>query len=398
MKIYLDSFIRSVPDFPKKGIVFKDITPLLADKDALVAAADQLAEPYKGKGVKIVAGVESRGFILGPMVAERLGAGFVLIRKPGKLPAATISESYELEYGTDTIEIHADAVKPGQKVLMIDDLLATGGTMAAACRLIEKLGGSIVGVAFLIELCFLNGRGKLSDYGVHSLIKIAEEFDGSTAKKYKVHRVSAKPPLTGDVAGTVWQNAEVAKISEFPWYKSGDRQGTEVRVLYDKKAIYLQFICEDKHISSAVTELNGLVCVDSCVEFFASPHPGKLDYFNFEANCCGVVHFGYGPIPKVRNLITPELASKIQIATSINTPTKEESPDDNGWWLAVAIPFDVLREFTGLAEAPKAGTVWRGNFYRCGGKTDDQFACWSPVVYERPNFHAPDQFGELLFD
>lgn len=175
MKMDLASFIRDIPDFPKEGIVFKDITTLLADRDALTAAADQLAEPYKGKGVEIVTGVESRGFILGPMVAERLGAGFVLIRKPGKLPAATISESYELEYGTDTIEVHADAIKPGQKVLMMDDLLATGGTMAAACRLIEKLGGDIVGVAFLIELCFLGGRDKLTDYEVYSIIKVSGE-------------------------------------------------------------------------------------------------------------------------------------------------------------------------------------------------------------------------------
>jgi adenine phosphoribosyltransferase len=170
--IDLERYIRDVPDFPKKGIIFKDITPLLGDYEALCATVRKLAEPYLDKGVQLVAGVESRGFIFGAAVAERLRAGFVPIRKPGKLPAETISESYELEYGSDSIEIHADAVPPGAKVLMVDDLLATGGTMAAACRLVEKLGGQIVGVAFVIELCFLNGREKLAGYDVASLIKV----------------------------------------------------------------------------------------------------------------------------------------------------------------------------------------------------------------------------------
>ena len=173
----LERYIRDVPDFPKKGIIFKDITPLLGDIAALREAARQLAGPYDSAGVETVTGVESRGFIFGAMVADLLGAGFVPIRKPGKLPAETVSESYELEYGSDSIEIHADAVKPGQKVLMVDDLLATGGTMAAACRLVKKLGGDIVGVAFVIELCFLSGRQELEplDVAVHSLIKVEKQ-------------------------------------------------------------------------------------------------------------------------------------------------------------------------------------------------------------------------------
>jgi adenine phosphoribosyltransferase len=171
----LEEFIRDVPDFPKKGIIFKDITPLLGDADALRSAVRQLARPFEGKGVQVVTGIESRGFIFGSLVAQKLKAGFVPIRKPGKLPAATISESYSLEYGTDTVQIHADAIRPGQKVLMIDDLLATGGTMAAACRLVEKLGGQIVAVAFVIELCFLNGRSKLAGRDVHTLIRVAGE-------------------------------------------------------------------------------------------------------------------------------------------------------------------------------------------------------------------------------
>ena len=168
----LESFVRDVPDFPKPGIVFKDITPLLADKAALPEACSRLAEPFAGLGVEVVAGIESRGFLFGVPVAERLDCGFVPIRKPGKLPAETVSQSYELEYGTDTIEIHADAIRQGGKVLMVDDLLATGGTMAAACELVERLGGEIIGVAFVIELGFLNGREKLARRDVRSLIRV----------------------------------------------------------------------------------------------------------------------------------------------------------------------------------------------------------------------------------
>ena len=173
--IDLEKHIRDVPDFPKPGIIFKDITPLLSDPAALRESVNQLAAPYESAGVELVAGVESRGFIFGSLVADHLGAGFVPIRKPGKLPAETIAESYELEYGTDTVEIHADAIRPGQTVLMVDDLLATGGTMAAACRLVEKLGGRILGPAFVIELCFLAGRQKLNGYDVHALIQVAGE-------------------------------------------------------------------------------------------------------------------------------------------------------------------------------------------------------------------------------
>ena len=173
----IEEFIRDVPDFPKPGIVFKDITPLLGDIEALRLCIKQLADPYRNSGVELVTGVESRGFIFGSMLADELGVGFVPIRKPGKLPAETISESYELEYGTDTIEIHADAISPGQKVLMADDLIATGGTVEAACKLVKRLGGDIVGAVFVIELSFLPGRAKLDALGVetHSLIDVAGE-------------------------------------------------------------------------------------------------------------------------------------------------------------------------------------------------------------------------------
>ena len=166
----LRRLIRSIPDFPKAGIVFRDITTLLLDAGALRETVRQMADAFRDDRVDLVAAVESRGFIFGAAVAVELGVGFVPIRKPGKLPAETTSETYELEYGTDTVEIHTDAVRPGQRILMVDDLLATGGTMAAACRLVETLGGAVVGIALLIELEFLNGRSRLGDYRVVSLV------------------------------------------------------------------------------------------------------------------------------------------------------------------------------------------------------------------------------------
>ena len=167
----LKKLIRDVPDFPKKGIIFKDITPLLQDPKGLRTAVEVISQHYKNKKIDIVVGAEARGFILAPTIAFNLGAGFVPIRKPGKLPYKKISESYSLEYGTDTLEMHKDGIKKGQHVLMVDDLLATGGTMAACCKMVESLGGNIAGCTFLIELAFLNGRNALSKYDVFSVIK-----------------------------------------------------------------------------------------------------------------------------------------------------------------------------------------------------------------------------------
>jgi len=171
----LEKLIRDVPDFPKKGIIFKDITTLLKNPQGLNEASGILENFVKGKQITKIVGIESRGFIFGGILANKLGIGFVPIRKPGKLPAETISESYSLEYGTDTIEIHKDAIEKGDRVLLHDDLLATGGTMEAACKLIEKLGGEVVQIYFLIELNFLNGRDKLKGYDVQSLIKYDAE-------------------------------------------------------------------------------------------------------------------------------------------------------------------------------------------------------------------------------
>ena len=167
----IERFIRDVPDFPKPGILFKDITPLLQSPEGLKASIDGLSALVDPGSYDVVCGVESRGFIFGTALAHALGKGFIPIRKPGKLPSATASESYDLEYGTDTIEIHTDAVAPGQRVLMVDDLLATGGTMEAALKLVRKIGGEPVACAFVIELLFLDGRARL-DAPSHSLLQV----------------------------------------------------------------------------------------------------------------------------------------------------------------------------------------------------------------------------------
>jgi len=167
----LADYIRNIPDFPKPGIIFRDITTLLKDAGALKSTINSLHDRYSNSKIDKVICIESRGFILGSALAVSLGAGFVPIRKKGKLPAAVIEEPYALEYGTDIIEIHKDAVKPGERVLLHDDLLATGGTMCAAIKLVEKLQAEVVGVSFLIELSYLQGRKQLKDYDVFSLVK-----------------------------------------------------------------------------------------------------------------------------------------------------------------------------------------------------------------------------------
>lgn len=170
-RVDLKKYIREVADWPKKGILFRDITPLLAEPKAFQAAINALAADFAGAGIQYVVGVEARGFIFGSAVAEKLNAGFVPIRKKGKLPFKTVSITYDLEYGTDTLEVHRDAITAGAKVLMVDDLLATGGTMSGACKLIEKIGGQIAGISFLIELTELDGIKKLAGYKVRSIIR-----------------------------------------------------------------------------------------------------------------------------------------------------------------------------------------------------------------------------------
>ena len=165
------SFIRDVPNFPKDGIIFKDITPLLQSPEMLNKTTEALVQLVNGQKIDKVVGIESRGFIFGPLLASKLNAGFVPIRKPGKLPSTTLSETYDLEYGTDTLEIHTDSIQKGDMVLIHDDVLATGGTASAACKLVEKLGGTIVQCNFLIEITFLEGVSKIEDYEAKSLLK-----------------------------------------------------------------------------------------------------------------------------------------------------------------------------------------------------------------------------------
>jgi adenine phosphoribosyltransferase len=170
VEVDLAALVRDIPDFPKPGIVFKDITPLLADPAAFRHIVDGLSAPFAGAGISKVVGVEARGFIVAAPVADRLGAGFVPVRKPGKLPWSIEALEYELEYGTDLLEIHKDAVVEGERVLLLDDVLATGGTAAAAARLIERLGGEVVGLGFIIELGFLGGAAKLDGRPHHALL------------------------------------------------------------------------------------------------------------------------------------------------------------------------------------------------------------------------------------
>lgn len=167
---WLRAHIRDIPDSPRPGVVFRDITPLLGDPQTFAFAIDNLAAPFSGAGVRKVLGIEARGFVVAAPLARRFNAGFVPVRKPGKLPAAVEAEDYELEYGTDRLEIHRDAIEPGERVVICDDVLATGGTAAAALRLVERLGGEVVGLSFLIELAFLGGREKLGATELHALV------------------------------------------------------------------------------------------------------------------------------------------------------------------------------------------------------------------------------------
>jgi adenine phosphoribosyltransferase len=171
MKSHLEHLIREIPDFPKPGIIFKDITPLLADAAGLALAVELMANPFRKSHIDIVVGAESRGFIFGTAIAQSLNAGFVPVRKPGKLPSRKSAKTYALEYGEDTLEMHADALSNHHRILMVDDLLATGGTMKACCDLVEELGGQIVGISVLIELTLLNGRQRVAPHEVSAVLR-----------------------------------------------------------------------------------------------------------------------------------------------------------------------------------------------------------------------------------
>lgn len=215
---------------------------------------------------------------------------------------------------------------------------------------------------------------------------------------YQINRAAGDIPFTGAVAGTPWASAQTMLIDNFPWFKGGQKQATQVRILYDDQNLYLQFLCEDKHIFAQYTEHNGPVCLDSCVEAFIMVDPTNgPGYFNLEINCCGHIHMGYGVQRADRTLMDEKTARRMTIKTSIASDTKLESPDDNGWWVAAKLPLALLREFTGKTIAPHAGTIWKANFYRCGGKTDDQFAAWNTLACPNPDFHRPEYFGDLKF-
>jgi len=218
----------------------------------------------------------------------------------------------------------------------------------------------------------------------------------SEPKTYRVRRAPGAVRLACD--DPAWSAADRMLIDEYPWYAGGAKQETDVALLYDDEAVYVLFVCEDRHICSVETRPNGDVYKDSCVEFFANPAPAAGGgYFNFEANCCGVVHLGFGEGRGNRRLADEGVHARIQVATSIPTDTKDESPNDDGWWLAAKLPFETLSEFAGVQVKPAAGDAWRANFYRCGGKTDGQYACWNPITVQRPDFHRPECFGTLEF-
>ena len=218
-------------------------------------------------------------------------------------------------------------------------------------------------------------------------------------RTYRIKRATRTPALSGEVKGTAWQSAEALAVDNWPWYVGGDKQPTEIRVLYDDRAIYVQFQCVDRHIYSRTTELNGPVYKDSCAEFFAGTDPDAgPEYFNFEANCCGVFHLGFGSGRHDRRLITPELASRVEVASSERGPIRDEKPDDSHWWVAARLPLDVLSEFTGRTVAPKPGDQWRANFYRIGGRLDGQYACWSLIELPTPDYHRPEFFGQVVIE
>jgi hypothetical protein len=212
-------------------------------------------------------------------------------------------------------------------------------------------------------------------------------------REYTVEYAAEAPPLTGDPEGP-WADANVIDIDRWPWDTGLDRQATTARVLYDEAALTLQYRCADTHIQASATELNGPVWEDSCVEFFASPRPDRPHYFNFEGNCCGTFLMGYAP-DRDRTHVTPEVATEVSVATSVPGPTTEPAPDDDGWWLAVRLPYAALSALTGETVAPESGDRWRANCYRIGGGTEH--AAWNPIDAPEPDFHRPEDFATFRF-
>lgn len=213
---------------------------------------------------------------------------------------------------------------------------------------------------------------------------------------YALARAHGNIPLSADPQTGPWKELDSIRIEQFPWYTDGEKQRTVVTACYDPNNIHILFDCEDSHIGAFAREANGAVCQDSCVEFFASP-PGKPHYFNLEMNCCGDIHLGYGPMRLERKLAPPSLIEQIGVTTTVDERPKQEYPDDDGWVLQVKLPFKVINQLTHREITPEAGTQWQANFYRCGGFTDPQHACWSPIDAPLPDFHLPEYFGTIIF-
>ncbi len=216
-------------------------------------------------------------------------------------------------------------------------------------------------------------------------------------KTYVVGKIPSEIELDGDPSADPWPQLEEIRVDAFLWYRAGEKQQTRLRACYSGTRLYLLFQCKDRHISASRTEPNSDVCEDSCVEFFASLPEDPGNYFNLELNCCGTMLMGYGPGRGGRRSIDEELASLIEVYHSVPGPTREESPADEGWVLEIALPFGVLSEFARCPVMVQPGVRWRANFYRCGGITDPQFACWSPVKTPAPDYHRPEHFGVLEF-
>jgi len=214
---------------------------------------------------------------------------------------------------------------------------------------------------------------------------------------HTIARLGADFKPTCDPSGGPLAALEPVHIECYPWYERGERQATAVRTGWTERAIYLRFECRDRHVCATRTELNSDVCEDSCVEFFASVPEDPESYFNLEVNCCGTLHLGYGGAEGVRRMVTPAVAALIAIATSVPGPTKTESPGDDGWLVEVALPFEAISCLAGRPVHVEEGTRWRGNFFRCGGATDPQYACWAPISAPAPAFHLPEFFGTLTF-
>ncbi len=219
--------------------------------------------------------------------------------------------------------------------------------------------------------------------------------DGKTPE-YIAHRVHSDVQMTADPSASPWNELPHLRINHYPWYESGKKQDTRVKACYDAHRLHLLFDCDDVHISARARQPNGDVCKDSCVEFFGSP-PGSEGYFNLEINCCGDVHLGYGTAAGSRELANPAILDQINVVTTVDERPKNEAPSDDGWTLQASVSFRALTHLTGQEVCPSHGDQWPANFYRCGGETDPQFACWSPIDAPSPNFHLPDFFGVLVF-